>query len=149
MPRVACKAVRCPMDTWICVGHNYRADWEPAAASGRRVLGVSSGLVGTIYTQSNSGVMENPYFEKLADFSHVHVDMWWFCPMWPKCAFGDQKGLTRKKTAVWQSPSSSDKNCELFKKTSIFFNPFKSKRGCFGSKNGALGCLGPGVRYQT
>ena len=30
---------------------------------------VPSGLVGTIYTQSNSGLMETPYFEKLADFS--------------------------------------------------------------------------------
>ena len=49
------------------------------------VLGLSSGLVGTIYNQFNSVVMENPYFEELVDFAHVHVDMWWICPMWLKC----------------------------------------------------------------
>ena len=57
-------------------------------------LGVPSGLVGTIYTQSNSSFMENLI---LADFSSVHVNMWWIGPMWPKCAFGDQKGLIWKK----------------------------------------------------
>ena len=45
------------------------------------VLGVPSGLVGTIYTKSNSGFMEIPYFEKLVDFSCVHVDLWWIGPM--------------------------------------------------------------------
>ena len=50
--------------------------------------------MGTIYTLSNSDFMENPYFEKLADF---HVDMWWIGPMWLECAFGDQKGLIRNK----------------------------------------------------
>ena len=33
------------------------------------VLEVPSGLVGTIYTQSNLGFMKHPCFEKLADFS--------------------------------------------------------------------------------
>ena len=37
----------------------YRVDWEPAAPSRRRILGVSWGcpaaLWGTIYTQSNPG----------------------------------------------------------------------------------------------
>ena len=37
------------------------------------VLGVVSGLVGTVYNKSNSGLMENPCFEKLAVFSYV---MW-------------------------------------------------------------------------
>ena len=31
--------------------------------------------------------------------------VWWVGPMWPKCAFGDQKGLIQKKRhAIWQSP---------------------------------------------
>ena len=67
-----------------------------------------SGLVGTIYTQSKSGFMENPYFEKLADFSYV---MWmcgglapWSAPC-PKCAFGDQNGLIRKKVMPFGNPS--------------------------------------------
>ena len=42
---------------------SYREDWEPAAPSGTRVLGVPSGLVGTIYTESNLHFMETSYFE--------------------------------------------------------------------------------------
>ena len=33
--------------------------------------------------KSNVGLMENPYFEKLADFPYVHVKMGWICPIWP------------------------------------------------------------------
>ena len=50
------------------------------------VLEVPSGLMGTIYTQSDSDFMENPYSEKIGWFILRHVDMWWFCPMWPKYA---------------------------------------------------------------
>ena len=57
-----------------------------------------SGLMGTIYTKSKSGFMENPYFEKLADFFYVHVEIGWIGPMRPKCAFGDQKASFRIKT---------------------------------------------------
>ena len=42
----------------------YRAGWEPAAPSGRHALGVSSGPVGAIYTQSNPRLHENPLFCK-------------------------------------------------------------------------------------
>ena len=38
-------------------------------------------LWGTIYTQSDSGFMENPYFEKLADFSCVM----WICGGFAPC----------------------------------------------------------------
>ena len=93
---------------------------QPAAASRRcalgvSCLGVSSGLVGTIYTQFNSGFMKNPYFEKVADFSSVHVDMWWIGPMWPKCAFGDKKGLIWGKGMPFGNlPHHWRRNCELF-----------------------------------
>ena len=58
--------------------------------------------MGAIYTQSNSGFRGKPRFEKLTNFFLSHVDtvsVWWVevGPMWPKCAFGDQKGLIRKK----------------------------------------------------
>ena len=36
---------------------------------------VPSGLVGSIYTKSNLGLMENPNFENLADFPYMHVEM--------------------------------------------------------------------------
>ena len=39
------------------------------------VLEVPSGLVGSIYTQFNLGSLENPYFEKMADFPCMHVEM--------------------------------------------------------------------------
>ena len=102
-----------------------------------------SGLVGTIYTQSNSGVMENPYFKKLADFSHVHVDMWWTCPMWPKCAFGDQKGLIRTKDMLFGNPLIMGQNCGLYQ---FYFLLFMGPKVVFWVKNGVLGCLRPGVR---
>ena len=114
-----------------------RADWEPAAASGRRVLGMSWGcpavLWGTIYTESNPGFMENPDFEKLAYFSCVHVDMWWIGPCGPSA-------LLERSHVVWQSPSSWDKNCRLFKNVNfdliLLFMGQKGvlwvKKRCFG-----------------
>ena len=54
--------------------------------------------MGTIYTKFKVGLMENPYFEKLADFPYMHVDMCRIGPVWPKCAFGDQKASFGKKT---------------------------------------------------
>ena len=39
------------------------------------VLEVPSGIVGTIYTKSNVGLRGNSYFEKLADFPYMHVEM--------------------------------------------------------------------------
>ena len=33
--------------------------------------------------------------------------MWWIGPMWPKCAFGDQKGLIWKEAMPFGNLSSS------------------------------------------
>ena len=99
------------------------------------VLEVPSGLVGTIYTQSNSGFMKTPYFENLADFSCVHVDMWWIGPMWPKCAFGDQKGLIWKESMLFGNPlHHGTKNCELFKKCRILIFYFLVKGDILSKK---------------
>ena len=102
-----------------------------------------NGLVGSIYTQFK-GVMENPYFEKLADFSHVHVDMKWIGPMWPKCTFGDQKELIwKKKTCrlaiplvMRQKIASFSKNIEFY-----FFTFDGSKSGVLGQKTVLKGVL--------
>ena len=53
---------------------SYRADWEPAAASGRRALVVPWGCPAVLWGLSTANrtciyLMEPPYFEKLADFS--------------------------------------------------------------------------------
>ena len=94
-----------------------------------------SGPVGAIYTQSNSGFMEHPCFEKIGRFPLRHVDMWRIGPMWPKCAFGDQKGLIKKKRhAIWQSPSSWDKKLRTLKNRFLFFTLHGSKSGILGQK---------------
>ena len=58
---------------------------------------VPSGLVGTIYTHSNLGWMENPYFEKLDDFPYMHVEMGWICPMWPSAPLATKRAPIGKK----------------------------------------------------
>ena len=80
--------------------------------------------------------MENPYFEKISWFILRHVDMWWFCPMWPKCAFGDQKGLIRNKDMPFGNPLyHGTKNCRPLEKIDFFiFCLLWVKKWCFGSK---------------
>ena len=90
-------------------------DWEPVELAGvcpQGTLGVTvpSGLVGAIYTQSNSDFIETPYFEKIGRF------FWCACGYvvnWPHVA---QVRFWRPKTphlesshVVWQSPSSWEK----------------------------------------
>ena len=57
-----------------------------------------SGLVGTIYTQSDSGFMENPYFEKLADFSCVMWICGGFAPCGPSALLATKKASFGIKT---------------------------------------------------
>ena len=132
----------------------YRADWEPAAASRRRtsgVLGVPSDLVGTIYTQFNSGFRENSDFEKINRFFLCACG---YMVDWPHVA---QVRFWRPK-----GPHSEKKTCRLAilrimgqkiadfsKKEVSIFLPLWVKRGCFGSRNGVLGCFGPNVREQA
>ena len=55
--------------------------------------------------------------------------------MWPKCAFGDQKGLIRNKDMPFgNSPHHGTKNCGLLKNV-VFFYFFAFN----GSKSGVLG----------
>ena len=64
----------------------------------------------------------SPLFPKnLPIFSCVHVDMWWIGPMWPKCAFGDQKGLMLREAMLrWQSSASQDKRSHAPNSDSYF-----------------------------
>ena len=45
-----------------------------------------------------------PWFRKIGRFFLCHVDMWLIGPMWPKCAFGDQKALIWKKDMPFGNP---------------------------------------------
>ena len=67
--------------------------------------------------------------------------------MWPKCAFGDQKGLIRNKDVPFGNPPHhGTKNCRLSKNIDFFFAFHGSKSGVLGQKNGGFECFGPGVR---
>ena len=57
-----------------------------------------SGLMGTIYTQSDSGFMENPYFEKLADFSCVMWICGGFAPRGPSALLATKNASFGIKT---------------------------------------------------
>ena len=108
----------------------YRADWESAVPSARRVLGVPSGLVGTIYTQCNSGVMKNPYFEKLVDFLMCMWICGGFAPCGPSALWRPKRPHLEKRHAIWQSPLSWDKKLWTFQK--ILFFTFMGQKWCFG-----------------
>ena len=68
--------------------------------------------------------------------------------MWPKCAFGDQKGLIRNKDMPFGNPPHHGTKKVDFSKISIFyfFAFHGSKSGVLGQKNGGFECFGPGVR---
>ena len=68
--------------------------------------------------------------------------------MWPKCAFGDQKGLIRNRDMPFGNPPHyGTENCRLLKKSIFYFLAFHgSKNGILGQKNGGFECFGPGVR---
>ena len=61
------------------------------------VLEVPSGLVGTIYTRSNSGFMENPCFEKLANFSGVMWTCGGLAPCGPSALLATEKASFGKE----------------------------------------------------
>ena len=94
-----------------------------------------SGLMGTIYTQSNSDFMENPYFEKMADFSCVMWICGGFAPRGPSALLAT-KGLIRNKDMPFGNPPHhGTKNCGLLKNIDVlFFFAFHGSKSGFGSK---------------
>ena len=58
-----------------------------------------------LHPESDSDFMETLFLKKIDRFFFLrHVDVWWFCPMWPKCAFGDPKGLIGRKDMPFGNP---------------------------------------------
>ena len=100
---------------------------------------------GTIYTQSNSGYMENPYFEKLADFSYVMWICGGFAPCGPSALLATKNASFGIKTCHPAIPRIMGQKIADFYKKSIFFFHW-SKSGVLGQKNGGFECFGPGVR---
>ena len=63
--------------------------------------------------------------------------MWWIGPMWPKCAFGDQKGLIRNKVMPFGNPpyhGTKTANLQFF----YFLDLLLAKKWYFGSENGVF-----------
>ena len=78
-----------------------RVDWQPEATSGRRALVVFWRCPVVLWgpsTPNPTQVSWETLVLKTGRFLLCQVDMWWIGTMWPKCAFGDQKGLIQKKT---------------------------------------------------
>ena len=107
-----------------------------------------SGLMGTIYTQSDLGFMENPYFEKLADLSCVMWICGGFAPCGPSTLLVTKNASFGIKTCHLAIPRIMGQKTADFKKIDfLFFDLVWVKKWCFGSKkNGGFECFGPGVR---
>ena len=107
-----------------------------------------SSLVGTIYTQSNSYFMENPYFEKLADFSCVMWICGGFAPCGPSALLATKKASFEIKTCHLAIPLIKGQKIADFQKMMFFkiFLPFMDPKVVFWVKNGVFECFGPGVR---
>ena len=107
-----------------------------------------SGLMGTIYTQSDSGFMENPYFEKLADFSCVMWICGGFAPRGPSALLATKNASFGIKTCHLAIPRIMGQKIADFYIFDfyMFFYLLYVKKWCFGSKNGVFECFGPGVR---
>ena len=104
--------------------------------------------MGTIYTKSDSGFMENPYFEKLADFSCVMWIFGGFAPRGPSVLLATKNASFGIKMCHSAIPRIMEQKIADFQKISIFlfFAFHGSKSGVLGQKNGGFECFGPGVR---
>ena len=92
--------------------------------------------MGTIYTQSDSGFMENPYFEKLADFSCVMWICGGFAPRGPSTLLATKKASFGIKTCHLAIPRIMGQEIVNFFKKMIFlfFGLSWVKKWCLGSK---------------
>ena len=94
-----------------------------------------SGLMGTIYTQSDSGFMENPYFEKLADFSCVMWICGGFAPCGPSALLATKKASFGIKTCHLAIPCiMGQKIADHLEKIDFLFLPFMGQKVVFWVK---------------
>ena len=95
-----------------------------------------SGLVGSIYTQSDSGFMENYYFEKLADFSYVMWICGGFAPCGPSALLATKKASFGIKTCHLAIPRIMGQKIAHFSEISILdiFLPFMGQKVVFWVK---------------
>ena len=77
--------------------------------------------------------MDTPYFENLADFYCVHVDMWWIGPYGPSALLAIKKASFGNKTCRLAIPLIIGQDIADFSKNIVFYF-YGSNRGCFGYK---------------
>ena len=91
-----------------------------------------SGLMGTIYTQSDSDFMENPYFEKLADLSCVMWICGGFASCGPSALLATKKASFGIKTCHLAIPRIMGQKIADFSKISILISlPFMGQKVVF------------------
>ena len=91
--------------------------------------------MGTIYTKSDSGFMENPYFEKLADFSCVMWICGGFAPRGPSALLATKNASFGIKTCHLAIPRiMGQKIAGLCKKICFYFLPFMGQKVVFWVK---------------
>ena len=99
-----------------------------------------SGLMGTIYTQSDSGFMENPYFEKMADFSCVIWICGGFAPRGPSALLATKNASFGIKTCHLAIPLIMEQKNRGILKIS-FFAFYGPKSGILGQRTVVLSVL--------
>ena len=101
--------------------------------------------------------METPYFEELANFSHVHVDMWCgFAPCGQVRFWQPKRPHLERRDVVWQSPLIMGQKIADFSKMAIFdfFLPFMGPKVVFLVKKTVFwgvfwtGCEGPDLKQR-
>ena len=95
--------------------------------------------MGTIDTKFNSGFLKTPYIEKLANFSGVHVDMWWIGPCGPSTLLATKKASFGMMTCGLAIPSLWDKKLRTYQDIDFIFVLFMGQKVVFGSKSGTFG----------
>ena len=90
--------------------------------------------MGTIYTQSDSGFMENPNFEKLVDFSCVMWIYGGFAPRGPSALLATKKASFGINTCHLPIPRIMGQKIAEFYKISNFFLPFMGQKVVFWVK---------------
>ena len=120
-----------PFEKWaqfhpVLINIRYRADWEPAAASGRRVPGVSWGCPAALWGPSTLNPTRVSWktltWNKLADFflcACIYVVDW---PHVAQVRFLATKRPHLERSHLnWQFPSSWDRKLRLLKKMVLLF----------------------------
>ena len=136
---------------FICSSLACRADWESAAPSRRRTLGVSWGCPAAVWGPPTPNPTQ-------ISWKPLILENWSIFPVlceyvdWPYVAqvrfWRPKRPHLKKRLAIWQSSLSWDNKSWTFQKNTciILFTFYRSKSGTLVQKTVFWGCFGPSVR---